>query len=65
MTESRNQPMPFLMEADRAAELIVGAVGGRRRTCNFPWQTAALARLMRLIPAPLYDRLFATAAFRQ
>jgi len=65
MTRGRNQPMPFLVEPERAAKMMLRAIEARRRTYNFPWQLAAWARLGQLLPDALYDRMLAKALLRQ
>jgi hypothetical protein len=57
--------MPHLLTADKAAQLMVRAIEARRRTYNFPWQLAAWARLGKLLPDALYDRMLAKALLRQ
>jgi short-subunit dehydrogenase len=61
MTAKNPYPMPFLMQADKAARLIARAIERRRRFYVLPWQMAWLGRLLRLLPRPLYDRAFARA----
>ena len=65
MTTGREQPMPFLVEVDRAAELMLRAVEARRRTYAFPWQLAWLARLSKHLPGALHDRLLARSLLRE
>jgi NAD(P)-dependent dehydrogenase (short-subunit alcohol dehydrogenase family) len=65
MTRGRNQKMPFLQDAGRAARLMIRAVEARRRTYAFPWQLAAFARFGRWLPAALYDRMLARATLRE
>jgi short-subunit dehydrogenase len=65
MTRGRNQKMPFLQDATRAAQLMIRAIEARRRTYAFPWQLAGLARVGRWLPAALYDRLLARATLRE
>ena len=65
MTRGRNQKMPFLLDADRAARQMVRAIEARRRTYAFPWQLATIARLGKLIPNALYDRMLARATLRE
>jgi short-subunit dehydrogenase len=43
-------PMPWLMDADKAARLIIRALGRRRKVYNFPWQTTLLTRFTRWLP---------------
>jgi short-subunit dehydrogenase len=65
MTRGRNQKMPFLLDAERAAQLMLGAIEARRRTYAFPWQLATIARVGRWLPAALYDRMLANATLRE
>jgi short-subunit dehydrogenase len=64
MTEAASGPHPFLVESDRAAEIIVREVAKRRAVVAFPWQLAAITRCGMLLPASLYDRI-ANAARRE
>ena len=57
MTEAAGGPHPFLVESDRAAEIIVREVAKRRAVVAFPWQLAAITRCGMLLPASLYDRI--------
>ena len=59
MPERTPYRMPFLVSPEKAARLIVRAIGQRRRFYVLPWQMAWLARLFRVVPRPLYDRVFA------
>jgi short-subunit dehydrogenase len=59
MTANNPYPMPFLMSADRAAEKITALIARGREFAVIPWQMAVIARLMRLLPNWLYDRLAA------
>jgi short-subunit dehydrogenase len=59
LTRRNPYPMPFLMTpgdfADRAYRVI--AAGHAYRV--IPWQMAVVAKLMRLLPIPVFDRLMA------
>lgn len=59
LTARNPYPMPFLMQpadfAARAARAI--AAGDSYRV--IPWQMAVVAKLLRLLPNPLFDRVFA------
>jgi len=57
LTDQNDFPMPFLMETAPAARLICDEVAAGSAMIRFPWQTAALVRLLRTLPIPLYDRL--------
>jgi len=61
MTARNAYRMPFLIDADRAATLIARAIERRKRFCVLPWPMALVARVLRLMPRPLYDAAFARA----
>jgi short-subunit dehydrogenase len=61
MTAGNRYPMPFLMPADAAARSIALAIDRGRRFHVLPWQMALLGWLLRRVPRPLYDRVFARA----
>ena len=50
MTADNAFPMPFLMDAAKAARLIARAVARGRKTYVFPWQMRLAVPLMRVIP---------------
>jgi short-subunit dehydrogenase len=59
MTEKNPYPMPFLMSADRAAKNIASLIARGKEFAVIPWQMAVVARLLRVLPNWLYDRLAA------
>lgn len=60
MTASNRFPMPGLMDADRAAAIMLrGMLAGRDRIA-FPWWLAAAARVVGLLPAPWATRMLGT-----
>jgi short-subunit dehydrogenase len=61
MTERNPYPMPFLLGVDEAARRIVRAIDRRTPFYVLPWQMAAVGRLLRILPRPVYDALFAHA----
>ena len=61
MTAGNPYPMPFLMPADRAAGKIARAIARRRRFYVLPWPMAVVGRVLRILPRPLYDLVFAHA----
>jgi short-subunit dehydrogenase len=61
LTERNRYPMPFRIGADKAARLIARAISRRRRFCILPWPMALVARVLRALPRPLYERAFAHA----
>ncbi len=64
MTAGRKVKLPFLMEVEPAARLIVRAIERRARTFAFPWQLAGVVRLMKYLPDAVYDRLASNTSFR-
>lgn len=61
MTVGNPYAMPFLMPVDQCAPLIAQAIARRRRFYVLPWQMAWVGRLLRALPRPVYDRVFAHA----
>ncbi|MDQ6619635.1 MAG: SDR family oxidoreductase [Pseudomonadota bacterium] len=61
MTDGNPYRMPFRMNADAAAKLIVKAVAQGRSWYVLPWQMALAARALRHLPRPVFDALFAHA----
>jgi NAD(P)-dependent dehydrogenase (short-subunit alcohol dehydrogenase family) len=61
MTEKNPYPMPFRIGADSAARLIARAAERRRRFYVLPWPMAVAGAVLRVLPRPLYDTLFARA----
>lgn len=55
MTDVNTYPMPFLMDADVAARKMACIIAHKRRYAILPWQMALVGRLMKLIPACLWD----------
>lgn len=55
MTDVNAYSMPFLMDADIAAEKMAKAIAAKRRFVVVPWQMGWLARFMRLIPPAWWD----------
>ncbi len=61
MTESNPYPMPFILPAHKAARRIADAVERRKRFVVIPWQMGVVGAVLKVLPRPLYDRLFARA----
>jgi hypothetical protein len=65
LTARNRYPMPFLMQpgdfADRAFRAIESGASYR----VIPWQMAIVAKLLRLLPNPLFDKLFAGRGRKQ
>lgn len=62
MTAHNTFRMPFVMNADRAAHLIVRALERRKKVYNFPWQTHLLMKAATWFPDWLLQRVFAGKA---
>ena len=58
MTANNKFYMPFLMDADKAARIIVSGIRAGKTEVNFPWQLASLMRAVRRLPNAVYDRAF-------
>jgi NAD(P)-dependent dehydrogenase (short-subunit alcohol dehydrogenase family) len=61
MTAVNPYRMPFLLPADKAAERFALAIERGVAYTVIPWQMGVVAKLLRLLPNWLYDRLFAGA----
>jgi short-subunit dehydrogenase len=59
MTARNPYRMPFLMEADAFARAARRAIERQRSYTVIPWQMALVAKLLRVLPNPLFDRLMA------
>jgi len=61
MTRANRFPMPFLMPPERFATGAVAAITRGDSYRVLPWQMGIVAKLLRLMPNALFDRLFARA----
>ncbi|HNE17848.1 MAG TPA: SDR family oxidoreductase, partial [Rhodocyclaceae bacterium] len=61
MTAVNTYPMPFLMDVDAAARRFVQAIAAGTSYTVIPWQMGVVAKLLRLLPNPVFDALFARA----
>ena len=61
MTAINPYRMPFLLPADEAARRFALAIARGTSYTVIPWQMGIVAKLLRLLPNWLYDRLFANA----
>jgi short-subunit dehydrogenase len=57
MTEKNTFRMPFLMQADAAARIIVDGIERGARVVEFPRPMSMAMRFARLLPSSLYDRV--------
>lgn len=65
MTSKNRFPMPFLMPADRFAAQAAAVIARGDGYRVLPWQMGAVAKLLRLLPNFVFDRLFARAPTKQ
>lgn len=63
LTKSNHHPMPFLMDAPKAAKLIGRAIEKKKMTYHFPFFFAGLVRLMGILPRTWYRFLFSRKLF--
>ena len=61
MTDGNRYRMPFLTDAAVFADQAVDAIEAGRRFVVIPWQMRIVAAGLRVMPAALFDRLFARA----
>ncbi len=57
LTRGNRYPMPFLMSAEAFAERAVRAIARGRSYRVIPWPMGVVAKLLRVLPNPLFDRL--------
>ena len=65
MTELNQYKMPFLMDADVFAYKFANAVDNKVRYQVIPWQMGVIVKIMRLIPARLWDYLMKNAPHKK
>jgi len=61
MTAVNGYRMPFLMPVERAAERFAAAIEAGTTYTVIPWPMGVVAKILRLLPNWLYDRLFTSA----
>jgi short-subunit dehydrogenase len=59
LTAKNPYPMPFLMSAESFAAQAFDAIGAGTSYRVIPWQMAIVAKMLRLLPNALFDKLFA------
>jgi short-subunit dehydrogenase len=58
MTDINTFPMPFIIDAERAAEIIVKGIEKQSVDIVFPTPMAISMKLARLVPASIWPKLF-------
>lgn len=61
MTKINKYPMPFLLPAEKFAVTALRTIAAGNSYQVIPWQMGVLAKLLRMLPNWLYDRLFSKA----
>jgi NAD(P)-dependent dehydrogenase (short-subunit alcohol dehydrogenase family) len=61
MTAKNPYPMPFLMPVDKAVASMARHIERGTRFATMPWPMGVVAAVMKWLPRPLYDLLFAHA----
>ena len=59
LTAKNPYPMPFMISAERFADRACEAIAAGTSYRVIPWQMAIVAKLLRLLPNPLFDAVFA------
>jgi short-subunit dehydrogenase len=59
LTAGNRYPMPFLLQPEEFADRAFRAIEAGTSYRVIPWQMGVVAKLMRVLPNPLFDRLFA------
>ncbi|MCZ7554788.1 MAG: SDR family NAD(P)-dependent oxidoreductase [Bacteroidia bacterium] len=55
MTAMNEFHMPFMLEPERAARIIIRGIARRKSVIQFPWQIALATRIIRILPNALFD----------
>jgi len=57
MTEVNDFKMPFLMEAEKAAQIICSGLSRNKARISFPWPMAALVKVLAMLPVCVIDAI--------
>lgn len=57
ITDKNTCPMPFFLEADKAAKIIIKGLSKNKARIAFPWQMALLGWVLSVLPASILDSL--------
>ncbi|NMG75373.1 SDR family oxidoreductase [Aromatoleum diolicum] len=61
MTAGNPYPMPFMLQPDDAARRMAKVIDAGRGYAVVPWQMGLVASVLRALPNPVFDALFARA----
>ncbi len=64
LTDKNDFAMPFRIDAEKAAKIILRGIARQKQEISFPWRFAVLARLFSFLPAPVYTWLMKGAVRR-
>ncbi len=59
LTEGNPYMMPFILTADEFAQRAIKAILAKKSYITIPWQMGCLAKVMRVIPNSLFDKILA------
>ena len=65
LTQQNRYAMPFLMKADAFAEKAFGAIQAGNSYSVIPWQMGIFAKLLRVLPNFVFDKLLSGRARKQ
>ena len=65
LTDRNRFRMPFLMEVERAAAIIVDGLERNRKEIHFPRVFSSMLKLARVLPFPVYERIIRRATSGQ
>lgn len=57
MTANATRRLPWLIDVEPAARIILRGIDARRSVVNLPWPTAAIMAVVRHLPNAVFDRL--------
>lgn len=59
MTDKNQFYMPFLMDVEKAVKIIIRGIMKEKSLIEFPLRTKAAARIVKCLPQPLFEAIFA------
>lgn len=59
ITNQNTCPMPFFMEADKAAKIIAKGIAKNKAIIAFPWQLRFITWLISILPNKISDKIYA------
>ena len=57
LTDKNEFDMPFMISAERAAEIIALGLSRDRVTIRFPWQMSIIMKVLSLLPSKIFSAL--------